>query len=795
MISRISGSGIALSFIRHRGAQAVVLLLMGCTLAVSVLSLAAVRDTAHQAIEDSLRADLGQRAYALQTGNPQAIAVLRQLQWASPVQDTNGDVTFGGLSDSVTIRATTDSSLNLGILTEGTRPQRAGEAMLTQSTAKALGIKLGDEISVNASRPEERSRVVGLSVDPALPSNRVLIELVDGSDSFTPTKWLSDTDFYAEPRMKPFLDARTASYRSIGTLVESADQNRPQFLSSMRFLPAGAGLLMAVILLSAVVVMSRVWNSYTNALIAAGMSRAMAWRRIYSTVFGLLLLGEIFGGMVGITLLSRFRVPVSSWFGQHWITISPPTSEPIFLGVLTVLSGVAAIQAVRLAPAWVSWSVARRSREIKWATPTAAVAFGVAVAVWAAALHFYSQSQDNSTRKTLVVSAAVAATAVATTIPFLISALIGYGLPPVTRIVLRRVLGSLRPVLATGAVIVFASAAWSAQTTYDANTGEAGSSPLEPAGSFVISAVPDSALSSLASIYHAHGGSQIHAYQIPDETKMNLRVSSTKFVECMSNLRTTNPNDVPGSCAPQQAATSINTVMIGAPGSTPRADPKLLQDGKVGLLFFPADSGSVARVATTSAEPDPTLGGNIPGLVVPPESNVVKEFSLESGGTSEVLLLDFNRLTPNERSSVRAAVMRLAAGAETADGTDPTAYDRLRSVANTVSSLGAVAAAIVLLLGGASTVIAHELLRRTLIDLGAASAPRRRFMVRLATVPVITMALTIPLAILTASIGGDESITSYGRLWLLPAVVALLASAVVAAAFIRVPAPANETAT
>ncbi|MGC4857600.1 hypothetical protein ACLQ24_30605, partial [Micromonospora sp. DT4] len=45
---------------------------------------------------------------------------------------------------------------------------------------------------------------------------------------------------------------------------------------------------------------------------------------------------------------------------------------------------------------------------------------------------------------------------------------------------------------------------WSAQSTYDANVGEALSSPLEPAGSFVVSEMPDSSIQALA-LHSARG--------------------------------------------------------------------------------------------------------------------------------------------------------------------------------------------------------------------------------------------------------------------------------------------------
>lgn len=426
----------------------------------------------------------------------------------------------------------------------------------------------------------------------------------------------------------------------------------------------------------------------------------------------------------------------------------------------------------------------RHRRWRRWSTPVAALVGGAALVVWVLAI-----TRDGSDQ--LALLAPVAATAVIATLPFLVAPAAGWGLPRATRTLLRNLTSGLRPIAATGAVVVLLSSFWSAQTFHDANTGEAMSSPLQPAGSFVISTMPDTTIPALVELYRSHGGNNVVGYQIPDETTANLRVTSTTLVACMSELRVSHPDPLPDRCWPQNTDVPVNTVMLGPAGSTPRADPGLVRDAEVGLLQFTATGeGAVQRLAVTDAQSDPVLGGNLPGLVIASDSTLATEFDLKPGGTSELALLDFDRLSPHEQFLMRSAAIRLAPGAQTADGTDPTAYDRLRSVANTVSVLGGAAAAVLLLLGGMAILVAHAATRRALADLGPTA--RWRILVRWTAVPTTAAALATPLAILTASYAGRSTDASYGMLWLLPGCLAVLASIAIGTGFLRAPSPTTD---
>lgn len=788
MTARVGGLRLTVAFVRHRVAQVSILSVLGFALGASVVGLAVVKSSAQDAILDSVRADLGQRSYVLQTGDPAAYQALRMINGVSPIQDQIGDIVADGLSAPVLVRTTTSTALELGIIVRGARPSRVGDVVLSEVTAESMGVIVGDHVQVRAGDATVDGRVVGISVDPANRTTSMVVQLVEDSTVFRPTMWLSDTDFADIRELDRSLTGRTAFYRSLDSLLEAAGsaENRPRFLSAMRFVPVGCGLLIAVLLASAGSVLARRWQNDVDALVGAGMAPAAAWRRIVAIAFGTVLLGQVLGGIAATAALWFWREPVSGWLGQFWVDITVPWQEPLFILGLTGVSAILTIPLTRVALKWMTRRPLARGQQ-RWTTTLATVCTAVGL-VLLAALIWVSRYPKGEWAYTV---APLAAALVAVAGPFVIAPSLGVGLAVATRALVRYLVAGLRPVAAVSATIAVLSGVWSAQTVHEANIGEQLSSPTVPAGSFVISEMPDEAIPTLLRLYRSHGGNRVEQFGIPDESKTLLRATGAKVTSCMSRRGTYDPDEVI-DCFPQADLTSINTVLLGHPGSPPRADPVLLEGGKAGLLLFTTGEAVASRIADTRAEADPMLGGNLPGLVIPSDGDVAKAFGLVSAGKSEVALLDFSRLAPRDQLLIRAAAIRLAPSAQTASGTDPTEYDRLRSTASIVSFLGATVVAVVVLLGGVSMVVAHSVTRRAIVDVGAASIRRWGIVGRWTAVLGITAMLTIPLTILTASLGGRIEISSFGRLWILPGLLSVVASLMVGLAFSRQPQRQSE---
>lgn len=790
----VKGRTVLVSFARYRRAQLAVLMLLGALLAIAPVSLASVRSSALAAIEDSLRADLGHRGYALHTSTPEVLDILARAPGAAPVKDAVGTVGTSELAAPALVRVTTADDLHLGVVVEGQRPSRPGDVLVTSSIARALDLGPGStaELSIDGA-PAAAARVTGVTRDPADQASATVIHLADpaATDATGFTRWLSDTDFYDHEELQPYLDRRSASYQSLDSLVASALLAQPQYLSAMRGLPLGAALLVGVLLVSFTTLLMTQLRPDATALQAAGMTARAAYGRIVLVASLAVIAGVLAGLALTATVLFLARRRISSWFGQDWVGVEIDLALASRLLLVVCLGGALTLVAVRLAPV-LRQALTRRSARARprtWATAATVVAVAAGVALtWSLVAATRPGSGDAAW-----LVAPWAAVVLAAALPFALGPLLVTDLRPATRALANRVSGGLRPAAAVAAVIAVGAGLWSAQTTRSAADGEALSSPLVPAGSFVISDAPVEANDTLAQIYDERGGEQLLRFALLDEREQDLRVTSTALVSCAQDVPGGNLAEVPESCWPaaDKTAAPVNVVMIGEPGSTPRADPGLVRDGQVGLMLFTGDDGSVARFATTDAAADPTLGGNLPGLVLPPESPVLQDFGAQPSGTELVALLDYTALQPEDQLYVRSAALRLAPGAQTADGTEPTAYDRLRTVANTVAVMGAGAATVVLLLGGVATAITHSVSRRTLVDLSTTARARRRVVLRWALVGVAPALLAVPLVFLVAT-SGLRAVGDQGWLWPVPAVGMLVAGIAAAAVFARVPPTRQE---
>lgn len=339
---------LARRFVAHRLNHVLAIALIAAALGAIVTSTEIVRASADRAIDDSLRADLGGRAFALQTTDEDVIRLLQDRTDTSGVVDDQGDLATTEVATSVMVRTTTDPQLPLGILAQGRRPTEVGDVLVSRAAAQALTVTVGDPVSLVIGGERTNGRVTGVLVDPADSTNRTVVRLSDATAAPTATRWLAHTDFYYDPELRPYLDSRVATYQSTEALVEAARAQRPAFLSGLRFVSTGGGLLLGVVLVTVLDVLSRVWSRDVDALMAAGMSRGAAVRRLALTVTAVLAVGAAAGVALAVTLLALGRTSVSRWFGQDWTSIALPFPAVAWLAASIVLGGLAAPVVVRL---------------------------------------------------------------------------------------------------------------------------------------------------------------------------------------------------------------------------------------------------------------------------------------------------------------------------------------------------------------------------------------------------------------------------------------------------------------
>ncbi len=766
------------AFARRRLASTFALVLLGALLAGTVIGLATVRDSAARAIEDSLRADLGGRTHVLETSDPKLIELLRKADGVSPVVDDLGNLTTDdGLAATVMLRTTTDPALELGVLTEGARPANPGELLLSESVARSLGIQIGESITMESAEGQKSVKVTGYVVDTADVGNRTAIGVVNDSPAFISHRWLSNTSFFDMPDLAPLIDSAESHYASTRSLLESAESQSPPFLSALRFVPAGAGILAVIVLAAVLTAMGRGWRRDADALVAAGMSPRTAWRRLAGTILVLVLIGELLGTVAVLAVMHGGRSVISGWLAQHWVRLDVPWSTFGLVLAATAVVDLAAVPALRRVPVLASWAGRRAAPRRRSAY--AAVAVGTLGAMsWV----FGMWAVDRNGGEVFGVLVIPGVAMVTGAIAFLIAHAAAAGLRPAGTSLLRGLVAALRPVAAAAAVIAVLSSSWAAATVHQANQSEALDSPEQPAGSFVVSEMADEGLASFRELYAERGGTEVLSFRLPLEAERLLRVTTTDMVTCMADEATKDPS----GCFERTLADD-GIAALGPPGSPVRAAPEMLTGGKAGLLLYPRGSGTTSRTATVAAEPDPPLGGYLPGLVLPADGPLAREFGLFPTDRHVVALLDFHTLRPEDQFFIRSAALRLAPAAALADGTDPSAYDRQRTIANAASMLGAAAALILLLIGGTALLIAHRLPRRIVVDIGASSRARWGLAARWAAVPALSLAVTLPLAIATASYGGRATDGGYGALWILPGTLGALAAIALGLAFLRVP--------
>lgn len=778
---------VAWAYLRHIPGTAIVVFLLGLTLSFLVTATATVRDTAELAVEDSLRADLGGRAYAVQSGDPAVAEALRSVHDAGLVVDDLGAVTTPDLRLRVaaTVRVIQDPRLHLGVLVSGGWPKGAGDAVVSEALADALGLDVGERAFLASSRGPTEITITGLTVDPADISSRTVTSLVTSNAALVGTRWLLNDPFAVAELQQP-LTERRATVQSTAGLVEAASRARPAFVTALTHVPLGVAASVGALMAAFAAMRSRRWTLDVDILMSAGMTQRGAWRTVLDGCALTLLAGLVAGIGAALAMLAVFRVIVSSWFNQRWVRLDIPWR----LIVIVLLTAALAVLVQRHSPRklWVR-AVATARRIAVSASIRGRVAWTVLVvslAAWGALTAAAASQAAEDLLGLLPVLAAVSIAAV----PFAVGPFMGARLGPALRALCQHVAAGMSVVVAVATTVALLCGVWAGLLYAGADVGERASSPLQPAGSFVVDRVPDRVIPALQRAYQDAGGRDFLSWQRPDESRANLRVTSVSLVDCLDREDATRLNSLAESCWPQNAASPVSPVVLGPPGSRDIADPDLLVDGRIGLLLFEGE-GQVTRSSRAAAASDVTLGGIIPGLVVAEGGPVAREYGLQPNGLSAVVLRDFSRLDEQNRLRVRAEVARFAPGAMTADGTDPTTYDRLRSTAVLAAVLGAVLASVLLALGLWAAATAQASTRRLLVDVGGVVRIRFGLVARWLLLPVAGATTTMIVTMITVTSGLRQPIPGGALIWL-PGGALLAVTAVAAPAFLRVPTADDE---
>lgn len=785
LLRPLSSWRLSLHFVRHRWDHALLLAALAALLGALVVGTASVRDSARSAIEESLRADLGGRTYALQSTDPTLAAELDNDTSAAPVLDELAEITHAGRAAPVVLRTTDDPTMHLGLLDSGERPGQPGQAMVGWRLASDLGVEVGETVTIVDAGGSEDIAVVGLLRDPADAQADTVILLVDESQMREASRWLlNDLQALDREPVRTLMDARAGTVASIDSLLQAADLQASTVLAGLRALPLGLGLVMMLVLGGTVASLGRTWSRDVATLRSLGLPSRSAWRALGGGMLSVSIVAVILGGATALGGVHLLRRWVSGWLGQDWSHITVPYVDGgIVVGVVLAL-GVFPLL-IRTIP-WrgVMSRLSPRVQDVGRRWPGWSI---LVVGVLALLAGAWAVDAVGDGAALLAPAGAVLAAA---SLPLVLSPAAASGLSPARRVLTRRMARSLSPVVIATVVVAALGSLWTAHTTYTANRTEALDNPMMPPGSFVISEVPQAMIPTLTELYRDRGGRDIVTFATLGEQQTRVRVMTPTMARCAEEYGQL--TDLPPECWPpldSPVAAPINVVMLSAPGTPAQADRGLIENGEVGLVMIDSTdrSGQVRETSTLKVVPGADLGGLLPGLVLGADDPTVDILGLAPSGSSLVVLKDFHAVQPAERFEMRALILTLMPTAEVADGTNTSFYDRQRSAATMVSLTSGALSAAVLLVGGMAQIVGDRVTRRTVRDLAVRSRPLWTTAARWAAVPAGSLLLMLPLAWTGASYAGLARDASYGWMWILPGIIPLGSVLALVFAFLRVP--------
>ena len=781
---------LLIPLVRYRLRPVLLVVMVGVVLGLTVCGAAALRESTLNAQGRAAGADQADFEFALQAGSGDARELLAETPKLQRVEDGDATVLTSDAAAPALVRTMSAPAGPVGALVEGHRATQPGQAAVSLALQHQLAVRVGDTVNVTADDVTVPVEIVGVTVNEANVDDATIVTVVDELSASDTTVWLSHTDPYANPGLRSALDDRSITYRSVSTLSEDARRSVPPAVAGLAYAPLLAALLLGLVAVGVLLSLSSVAREDTRLLTQAGVPPRQAWRLIGGVASGSLIGGMILGGTLATATVWVARVSIAARLDQYWTTTAVPWLPATLLVLAVIVLAVVARPAALAASSVGDW-IARpsRGRPRSRRRAVAGVLAGCGVAVIAAAAAARLQSPPNS----IAGWAPAGGLMVVASLPILIGDTFTRRLPPATSTIAHRLVASVSLVAVVASLIAATAAVSAARTTHNANAAEGQTSAPQPPGSFLIYEVPDEAAGKIAGRFRDLGGQDVQQYELPDETQRRIRVTGTDLVDCMEKAQVANPDAVSPDCFPQDTMSPVNTVMLSIDGKTgSRADPGLIEDGEVGLLEYTGTTGDAKSIAITDAAPDPLLGGNMPGMVVDPSGPVAQKFGLQTGGTRLVALLDFEQLDEHDQSLMRGTVARIAPGAQIADADQSNSYDQDRAIANVKAVAGTILALLVILAGGAAVLSGHRVTRRILVDIGSNNTQRLRLFVTWVATPALTLAIAIPVTVLTTSLGGINRSGDWGFAWLMPPTFSLAACLLLAGVAMRVPARVGE---
>ncbi|WP_162598670.1 hypothetical protein [Nocardioides gilvus] len=781
MTSEPTSVPVVRRWVIHRRSHILIWALLGVLLGGAVAASAALTLTAEHAIFTSVEGDQAGRRFAIQTGDPATASTLGDLTGFSPVKDSSGSLLAPDREVPVTIRATREPGLPLGNLLRGERATAPLSVTVSRAAAEALDVDIGDRVALREpDLTRDEVVITGITVNSG---NVGELSVVLSDPALRPAEasvWLSDRDPYEVADLRQSLDAYTATFRTVANLADDARTQLPAGLGRLRHLPLGLGFLLTLMLTGLAATMWGTVRFDVAALVGAGVSQRRAWGYAVRIATVTLVVAELIGAGMALAVMRLVREPLSGLFGQYWMGVEVPWAHIVVVVGLTAATG-ASWQALRSGGRWLrskrptrAWSTGR-----VWGL---GVVPGLLLLVLAGVSRLGPDIDEGSRL------APLGAVLLAASLPSLIFALVRRTLPLDFRRLGAHLGRGLQWSCAVAGVVAVLSASHVARANHDTLVFQGESGALQPSGSMLILDVPTATADALVREYASLGGAGARQLKLADETRHGVRVSSSGLVDCLDQAGAgANPNELPETCYPQGSRSPINIVALDDHAAAPSADGGLVEGSTVGLLVFKAQTDDVSRTGRVRASADASLGGNMPGLVIPEDSELAKEYGLVASGNQLVALTKFRQLSEADRAHMRARVAQLAPAAQVSEATGDEGYARQRAIGVLVALLGTGLCGLVLLLGGLGTIAGERETLRVLAELSPSQARRARLVMSNVGAALLCVTLSVALGFLSAYLSSLAGNASFGRVWLAPGLGGLVACLILAGLFLRVP--------
>lgn len=726
----MNSAALVYRLVRYRKGIVTSLFVLFFLVGFTSSGIAIIQATSARAAHDAVTHAAGGYPYAVTVSDSTSSlsSEMRRLG-ATPLwlESVDIETLTGRTSVEATLFDRSDMPLPLYPLSSGRWVDGISEIVVSEAVAAELDLVLGDSVTSVSEEGQRLAprRVVGIGAIPTDSAAMRVSYQTDSSDDGHANTWLFDRPPHSQASLQESFTSGVIAMRTTEILAgDEEEQARLTTFPAIRGLWWGAsiaGLAMAMFLVAG---LSGISKKTRLALVAAGMLPAAANRLLMSAYLSVIILSAVAGsGGAAVTIFAA-RKKVAQLVGQNWIHISLPWFTITLYAVSIVVCAIAAGWLFRDRRYAGPDLGSKISPKVVLTFLVFGVAIGIAILIFAntqvisykvaplgallctalvgpLCLFFVSRSGGAAYRKYLIRLA----------VPFVLLATLAGGLATV-------------------------SAAYSAYQARVLSAAAAMSSPMQPHGSLVALRIPDRTALEIAADY-----ASTRIFSIPREDATLIRVTTPTLADCLRSGMAIDEAAWSADCVTTSAATIVAPIAMSDTVTKPRADPALIVNGSIELLSFsgaPEDEyAEPSIVRKLDVDPDPELGGSLPGLVVPDDDPLLAELDIEDSGSNILLLRDFHSLEASERGVLRGTIVHAAPSALLNDVSS--SYESDRVGVRVLAVATAVFVLAILLLGGRALISGLARQRLVVDDLGATAGVRRILMVKWFAGPVATM--------------------------------------------------------